>query len=72
MEYTLPEAGKTPTTLVQGTDLAVAVDGGNGDLGRYSTPSHGLHVSLVKKICNSYLYSDLDKVNLHYLCVPFL
>ena len=41
----LPEAGKTPTTPIQGADLAAAVDGGNGDLGPNSMPSQGLHVS---------------------------
>ena len=29
-EHPLPEAGKTPTTPVQGKDLAAEVDGGNG------------------------------------------
>ena len=47
MEHSLPEASKTPTTPVKGTDLAAAVDGGNGDLGPNSTPSQGLHVSLI-------------------------
>ena len=41
----LPEAGKTPTTPVQGADLAAAVDGGKGDLGLNSMPGQGLHVS---------------------------
>ena len=41
----LPEAGKTPTTSVQGADLVAAVDGGNRDVDPNSTPSQGLHVS---------------------------
>ena len=47
MEHSLPEASKTPTTPVKGTDLAAAVDRGNGDLGHNSTSSQGLHVSLI-------------------------
>ena len=43
---TLPESSKTPTTPLQGADLATAVDGGSGEVHRYSTPSQGLHVSL--------------------------
>ena len=44
-EESLPEAGKTPTTPVQEADLAVTVDGDEGDSGPNSTPSQGLHVS---------------------------
>ena len=40
-EESLPEAGKTPTTPVQGADLAAAVDGGKGDLGLNSSPARG-------------------------------
>ena len=41
----LPVAGKTPTTPVQGAALAAAVDGGNGDIISNSTPGQGLHVA---------------------------
>ena len=44
-DKSLPRAGKTPTTPVQGADLAAAVDGGKGDLGPNSTASQWLHVS---------------------------
>ena len=47
MEQSLPEAGKTPTTPVQGTDLAAVVDGGNGVERIYSTSSQGRHVSSI-------------------------
>ena len=44
------EASTTLTTLVKGTDLAAAVDVGNGDLGPNSTPGQGLHVSLMNAL----------------------
>ena len=44
MNETLPGTGKTPTTPLQGTDLAAVVDGGNGEVSRDSTPSQGVHV----------------------------
>ena len=43
-EESLPVAGKTPPTSVQGADLATTVEGGKGDLGPNSTPSQGLRV----------------------------
>ena len=47
MEQSLPEAGKTPTTLVQGMDLAAVVYGGSGVEHVYSTSSQGRHVSSI-------------------------
>ena len=43
-EESLPEAGKTPNTPVQGVNLAARVVGGKGDVGPNSTPRQGLHV----------------------------
>ena len=45
MEVTLPEAGKTPNTPLQGLDLATAVDGDNGEVCHDSMPSQGVHMS---------------------------
>ena len=44
MNETLPGTGKTPTTPLQGADLAAVVDGGNGEVSRDRTPSQGVHV----------------------------
>ena len=40
-DESLPEACKTPTTPVQGADLAAAVDGGKWDLGLTVPPARG-------------------------------
>ena len=45
---TLPETSKTPTTPLQGANLATIVDGGNGEVCHCSTPSQGLPVSFIK------------------------
>lgn len=53
IEETLPGTGKTPTTPLQGTDLAAVVDGGNGEVSRDSTPSQGVHVLFTNAGCGA-------------------
>ena len=43
-QVALTKAGMTPTTSIQDADLAVAVDGGSGNIQFNSMLSEGLHV----------------------------
>ena len=55
LRETPPEAGKTPTTPVQATDLAATVDGGNGEECCGSMPRQGLRVSFINAESSFYV-----------------